>query len=91
MAGTRRVALDLIPGLTIAFSMASPSTNFYFGGSSEFPKLRNVQITYGLALSRVGKLEKPYTSSTPITDQVFSTGGFAGLTFNITGFIQSLF
>jgi hypothetical protein len=82
---------DLIPGATIAFSMTSPSTNFYFGGSSEFPKLRNVQITYGLALSRVGKLEPPYTSVTANTDQVFSKGGFVGLTFNITGFIQSLF
>jgi hypothetical protein len=82
---------DLIPGMSIAFSLSSPTTNFYFGGSSEFPKLRNVQLIYGLSLFRTSTLEPPYTSNTAVTKQSFSAGGFAGVTFNILGFIQTLF
>jgi hypothetical protein len=73
-----------------AFSLSSPTTNFYFGGSSEFPKLRNVQITYGFTLVRGSVLEPPFTSAAAVTKQHFLKGGFVGLTFNITGFIQGL-
>ncbi len=82
---------DLRPGLTLGISLTSPATNFYFGGSSEFPKLRNVQIVYGLSLYRVAILEAPYSSNTVKTRQALSLGPFIGLTFNITGFIQTLF
>jgi hypothetical protein len=82
---------DLIPGATLAFSLSSPTTNFYFGASSEFPKLRNVQMTYGFSLVRGSVLEPPFTSSAAVTNPHFFKGGFVGLTFNITGFIQSLF
>jgi hypothetical protein len=81
---------DLIPGATLAFSLSSPTTNFYFGGSSEFPKLRNVQFTYGFTLVRSSVLEPPFTASAAVTKQHYLKGGFVGLTFNITGFIQSL-
>jgi len=84
-------ASDLVPGASLAFSLSSPTTNFYFGGSSEFPKLRNVQITYGFALVRGSVLEPPYTSSTANTKTYYFKGGYVGLTFNILGFIQSLF
>jgi hypothetical protein len=81
---------DLIPGATLAISLTSPSSNFYFGGSSEFPKLKNVQITYGFALVRGSVLEPPYLSNTAVSKTHFFKGGFLGITFNIIGFIQSL-
>jgi hypothetical protein len=83
---------DLIPGITLGFSLTSPSTNFYFGGSSEL-FIRNIQAVYGLALNRVNTLDpsmQPVAMSQPTTRGIFAKGGFVGLSFNITGFIQSL-
>ncbi len=86
---------DLIPGATIGFSLTTPSSNFYFGGSSEF-FLRNLQAVYGFSLAKVPTLApagtvQATTATTPATVQRFAKGGFVGLSFNITGFIQSLF
>jgi hypothetical protein len=83
---------DLIPAPTVGFSLTSPSNNFYFGASSEF-FLRNLQITYGvssLKLTELGPLTTGTTTSTSTIQQT-SYHGFVGLTFNITGFIQTLF
>ena len=83
---------DLIPGVSFGFSLVSPSSNFYFGGSSEI--MRNIQLTYGFALAKVPKLApgsifspSPGGTATPTTVQSFEKGGFIGLTFSFLGFI----
>jgi hypothetical protein len=86
---------DLKPGVSLGFSLTSPASNFYFGGSSEF-FLRNLQIVYGFSLAKTSTLSPPgtvqaSTVTTPPTYQTFSKGGFVGLSFNVSGFIQSLF
>jgi hypothetical protein len=88
-------ASDLIPGGTLGFSLTSPGSNFYFGGSSELFK-RNLQVMYGFSLAKVSALAPAGTvqgssATTPPTQQVFAKGAFVGVTFNISGFIQSLF
>jgi hypothetical protein len=84
---------DLIPAPTLAFSLASPTTNFYVGASSEL-FFRNIQLTYGFSLAKVPSLDPAsdqLSSTTPATRQVFAKGGFVGVSFNILGFIQSIF
>ena len=88
-----------IPAPSVAFSLANPTNNFYLGASSEF-LVRNVQVLYGLAL-----LKAPVALGTPAsqnvwggvgtaptvsTQQGFLKAPFAGFTFNLSGFIQSL-
>jgi len=85
-----------IPGASFGVSLASPSNNFYFGGSSEI--LRNVQLVYGFNVAKISRLAPSGTfnstpsgtNATPATTQVFAKGAFIGLTFNLNGFIQSL-
>jgi hypothetical protein len=77
---------DFIPGATLAFSLQSPTTNYYVGFSSEF-LVRNLQLFYGASVARVTSVSP--TDAT-LQQQKFRAGGFAGFTFNITGFIQSL-
>jgi hypothetical protein len=83
---------DLTPALTMGLSMASPTKNFYFGGSSEL-FVRNLQLMYGITLAQGSELQ-PITfqtsSSTPVTRQVLLKGGFIGISFNVSGFITSL-
>jgi hypothetical protein len=83
---------DLVPGLSLSFSLSSPTSNFYFGGSSEFQ--RYLQIDYGFALAKVPKLASgaftPSTSATPATAQVFKKGAYIGISLNISGLIQGL-
>jgi hypothetical protein len=85
---------DLIPGGTVGFSLSSPTSNFYLGGSSEL-FIRNLQAMYGVALLKVTELGP--LSGTAGTGPVLSTiqqekvRGFVGISFNITGFLQSLF
>lgn len=83
---------DLIPGPTIAFSLSSPTSNFYFGASSAIFN-RNIQLLYGFSLAKVNTLEPSslqLSSSTAATRSQFAKGGFVGISFNILGFIQSL-
>jgi hypothetical protein len=83
---------DLRPGISLSFSLASPTSNFYIGGSSEF--LRYVQLEYGFALCKVPELVKnAYLSSSstmPTTTQTFAKGGYVGVSFNILGLIQGI-
>jgi hypothetical protein len=81
---------DLVPGLSFGLSLSSPASNYYFGGSSEF-FLRNVQLTYGLSVAKVPEAASGSNGTSPSTRQHFSEGFFAGLTFNVSGFIQGLF
>jgi hypothetical protein len=83
---------DLIPGATIGFSLTSPSSNFYFGGSSEL-FIRNLQVVYGVAalkITELGPLTSGMSTSTS-TVQNFKIRPFVGVSFNITGFLQSIF
>ena len=70
------------------------------GGSNEV-LIRNVQIFYGLAFQKVAKGLAANTSQplwggigaapAPTLVQGFQRGFFFGMTYNINGFIQSLF
>jgi hypothetical protein len=85
---------DLRPALTFGFSLASPAGNFYMGGSSEIR--RNIQIVYGFTVSATTKLAYGVGVSTlntaaPATSSTFGKGAFIGLSYNISGFLQSLF
>jgi hypothetical protein len=83
---------DLRPGVSLSFSLASPTSNFYIGGSSEF--LRYIQLEYGLALAKVPHLApntySAASSTAPNTVQSFAKGAYIGLSFNISGLIQGL-
>ena len=84
---------DLIPGGSFGFSLSSPATSFYFGGSVEVR--RNVQLVGGLNLAKVTSLANagyidPTSSAAPVTKQQFGKGAFVGLTLNID-FIKGLF
>jgi hypothetical protein len=88
----REHASDWRPGLSLSFSMSSPTSNFYVGGSSEV--IRYIQLNYGFAIAKVPRLSPgafaPSSSTTPATFQVFAKGGYAGLTFNLSDFVKSL-
>lgn len=86
---------DMIPAPGVGFDLSSPATNFFFGASSEFPHLRNLQLIYGYNYGKVtelvpGAVDDPTSSTAPVTRQHYGHGFFAGLTFDIS-FIQSLF
>ena len=78
-------------------SLASPTTNFYLGLSTEL--LRNVELVYGASLMRVSDLAvsdltivtQMGAPPTPPTKQAYEHGYFVGLTFNVSGFVQGLF
>jgi hypothetical protein len=96
----RYLKRDLIPGFSFGISLSNPTTNFYVGGSNEL-LVRNFQIFYGLALHNIGTGLAPGPSQpvwggtgsapAPATVSGFQKGGFVGGTFNLSGFIQSLF
>jgi len=80
-------------------SLANPTNNFYLGGTNEL-FIRNIQVFYGVGWQKVSKQLSPPTSqplfggigSPPsvVTLQGFQRGAFVGVTYNLTGFIQSL-
>jgi hypothetical protein len=84
---------DLIPAPSVGFSLSSPTTDFFFGGSIEV--IRGVQLVGGAHMGQLnqlapGGINDPTSSAAPATIQKFRWGGFYGVTFNIS-FIQSLF
>jgi len=84
------------------FSMETPADNFYYGASIEM-LARNLQIIGGGSAILETRLGPPFgacsatncppnganTGATQLKH--FNFGGFIGVTFNLTGFIQSLF
>jgi hypothetical protein len=91
---------DYVPAPSFGLSLSNPTTNFFLGASNEL-FIRNVQAFYGLALHNVPLTLAP-GSSQPIfggagtaptvgTVSKFQKGFFLGVTFNLTGFVQSLF
>jgi hypothetical protein len=87
------------PGISFGLSMTNPSSNFYFGLMEEFPGVRNLEIVGGFTVAKTAHLAPANTfqappsaqNSTPPTVQKFSTGGYIGLSFNVSGFLTSLF
>jgi len=90
---------DWIPGLTVGFSLANPTSNFYIGGSNEI-LIRNIQLVYGIGFQHV-PIALGAASSQPIWGGVgaaptvsviqgFTRSFFVGLTFNLSSFVQSL-
>jgi hypothetical protein len=85
------------PGVSLGFSMSSPTSNYYLGISEEIQ--RNVQLTAGLTYAKTPRLESIDTfspppsamSTAPPTVQRFTGSWYVGVSFNILGFIQSLF
>jgi hypothetical protein len=85
---------DMFPAPTLNISLSSPTSNFHAGFSSEF-LIRNLQIAYGASFVQQSRLGLPITlvgaqPTSIYTYKKFSTGGFVGFTFNISGFIQTL-
>jgi hypothetical protein len=85
---------DMFPAPTLNISLSSPTSNFHTGFSSEF-LIRNLQIVYGASFVQQSRLGLPITSvgaqmTSIYTTKKFTTGGFVGFTFNISGFIQAL-
>lgn len=85
---------DLIPAPSLGMSLTSPSTDFFFGVSSEV--IRNVQIVAGRHIGKINELSPtgvndPTSGTAPLTTQHFHPGWFVGATFNISNFIQTLF
>jgi hypothetical protein len=84
---------DRIPRPTVGFSLTSPASNLFLGGSSEL--YRNVELVGGLHIGQVNYLssqqQQPATdSAAPVVVQRTGFGGFVGITFNID-FITGLF
>ncbi len=96
----RYLKRDLIPGISFGMSLSNPTTNFYAGGSNEL-LVRNVQLFYGVAFHNIATGLAPGpsqpvwggvgTAPTVSTVSGFQRGFFIGGTFNLSGFIQSLF
>jgi hypothetical protein len=98
---------NLTPAVTFGLSLTSPASNFYFGGSSEFVRnvqvvygftiAQQAQLAPGLYQPTnppAGSCQANCSTSNatpPATVQNFKLGGFIGISYNITGFIQSLF
>jgi hypothetical protein len=85
---------DLVPQPSLGFSLTSPSSDFFFGGSSEF-FVRNVQLVYGLHYGQTthlvpNQISDPASKDPQATQKLFNKGGYVGLTFNID-FIKGLF
>jgi hypothetical protein len=91
----------LKPGISLGFSTSNPTSNFYFGFMSEFPGIRNLELVYGVTAAKVSYLPgnvlqpvaaaAPTTIPTPTTASKFVVGGYAGLSFNVSGFLTGLF
>jgi hypothetical protein len=89
---------DLLdPAFSLGLSLASPTSNFYLGFSEEIQ--RNVQLTAGVMtaktphLATIDQLNAPPSgmATSPATVSRFTTGWYVGISFNVLGFIQSLF
>jgi hypothetical protein len=84
-------------GANFGLSLASPTNNFYVGGSTEIR--RNVQLVFGFNVAKISRLAVSSGTTitvsgappSPPTTQHFAKGAFIGLTFNISGFVQGLF
>jgi hypothetical protein len=84
------------PGFSLGLSLANPSSSFYVGASFEL--LRNMQLVLGYNWAKEAYLptgivqgSSAINSGTPVTSQRYTGQIFLGLTFNISGFVQSLF
>jgi len=76
---------------SFGISLTQPSTDFFFGESSEVR--RGVEVVYGLHLARTNYVlsgENLTSSTAPPTGQHLTTGFFYGVTFTLN-FVQSLF
>lgn len=86
---------DLLrPGISLGLSLTDPTKHFYLGLTSEIQ--RNVQLVYGFSYAKVSDLAPGNTqptdvSKSPNTIEEWKPGAYIGLTFNILGFIESLF
>ena len=91
---------DYLPAPSLGISLANPTTNFYVGASSE-ALVRNLEVFYGVSFHNTALRLAPGSSQplwggvgtapTAATASGFQKGPFIGVTFNLSGFIQSLF
>jgi hypothetical protein len=82
------------PGVSVGLSLSNPSGSFYAGTSLEV--IRNVQLVLAWNWQKTARLPSPSVSlasnaTSAVTVQKFENGPAFGLTFNVSGFIQSLF
>jgi hypothetical protein len=85
---------DMRPALNLGLSLSSPSTDLFFGLSSEV-FFRGIQVTGGRHYGKVNELipsgvNDPTSGSSPSTVTRYHPAWFIGVTFNIN-FIQTLF
>jgi len=84
---------DLVPAPTFGLSLVSPGSNYYLGLASEI--FRNVQVVGGVNFAKTTKLVGATSGMTSMltaqTAQRYHIGAYTGLTFNFSGFVQSLF
>jgi hypothetical protein len=85
---------DMTPAPTFDLSLSSPTSNFYFGFSSEF-LMRNLQLVYGASIIQESRLGGTVTTINNQPTALFLTkkynvGGYLGFSFNISGFLQSI-
>jgi len=96
----RNMWRDLVPAPSFGISLANPTTNFYLGASNE-ALVRNFEAFYGVAFHNTSLSLAPGSTQplwggagaapTPLTVSGFQKGPFIGVTFNLSGFVQSLF
>lgn len=82
------------PGASVGLSLSNPSGSFYAGTSLEV--IRNVQLVLAWNWQKTARLPSPSVNlasnaTSAVTVQKFENGPAFGLTFNVSGFIQSLF
>jgi hypothetical protein len=91
--GPKLKPIERIPQPTFGFSLTSPSTDFFFGASSEI--VRKVQIVGGVHVGKINALvpvpfDDPTSSAAPAVTTKFAYKGFIGIALNLD-FIKTAF
>jgi hypothetical protein len=83
-------------GLVGGLSEKNPISSFYLGLSTE--PVRNIEIIAGVNATQVSELDPnafdagpSATHSSPTTRQAYRLGGFVGVAFNFSNFLQQVF
>lgn len=91
-----RSTRDVFHAFVFGVSFKSPTSNFYLGYSIE--PIRNIAFVIGVNAAKVSRLSSDVydsgpsaTHTSPPTREEFKFGGFVGITFNFSTFLQQSF